>query len=828
MKSLICVGCCVLAALTAVLCMPAAAQVEQTTGTIKGIVRDAESGSPLHRANVLVEGTAYGAATDVDGSFELRGVPAGPQTLRASFVGYTTAKRAIMVAPAATMPVEIGLNPTILPGQTIVVTATRARERETPATFSNITARELAERYSTQDIPQILSELPSTTFYSENGNGIGYNYLNIRGFDQRRISVMINGIPQNDPEDHNVYWLDFPDLAANLNDIQVQRGAGSAFYGPPAIGGSVNLVTGFPMKGGVSLFSGYGSYNTRKYSAAVSSGLVDNRYVVFGRLSRMLSDGYRERSWIDFSSYYLGAVRYDETMTTQLNFYGGPIADHLAYYGISKEDAYARDSQRRRYNPISRPEEIENFSQPHYELLHEWRLNDRITLNNAIFLVTGEGFFDYDGSWAPYSYYRITPANGFSVTGDPDTLYIPSALIRAFVDNTQYGWLPRVQLDHGTGTLTVGAETRVHRSLHWGALRWGEELPAGVTPDYHYYEYRGAKDIFSLYGQELYRLSPDITLLLHLQYAYSRYRLYDEKYVGTEFTVPYHFLNPRIGVNVNVTEEINLYGHISRTSREPRLKNLYDAAESSTPVSWGAVTPQFGTRSDGSYNFRDPLVKPESLIGVEIGAGYRSDFLRASVNLYHMDFANEIIKSGRLDRFGQPVTGNADRTLHQGIELSAELTAVPGLTLSANTTISRNRLTRHAVYGYWNSSWPVRVVLDGNTIAGFPGLLANARVAYEYRGLHAALVLQHVGEFFTDNFQNPGAGRVDPGRRVDASTVLHAWLNAELPVAFLGMSLEARIQVNNLLDALYASHGEGDQFFPAAGRNVFASLRINL
>ena len=126
---------------------------------------------------------------------------------------------------------------------TVIVTTTQAHERETPATFSNLKEEQLSERYSVQDVPVLLSELPSMTFYSENGNGIGYNYVNLRGFDQRRLSVMINGVPQNDPEDHNVYWIDFPDLLGSTGSVQVQRGAGSAFYGPPAIGGSINLVT---------------------------------------------------------------------------------------------------------------------------------------------------------------------------------------------------------------------------------------------------------------------------------------------------------------------------------------------------------------------------------------------------------------------------------------------------------------------------------------------------------------------------------------------------------------------------------------------------------
>src|ERR1043166_1524661 len=141
----------------------------------------------------------------------------------------------------------------------VIVTATQARERETPVTFSTLTQAQLSERYSVQDIPVLLSDLPSMTFYSENGNGIGYNYVNLRGFDQRRLSVMINGVPQNDPEDHNVYWIDFPDLLGSTGSVQVQRGAGSAFYGPPAIGGSVNLIsTPFDLKPSVSLQSLFG------------------------------------------------------------------------------------------------------------------------------------------------------------------------------------------------------------------------------------------------------------------------------------------------------------------------------------------------------------------------------------------------------------------------------------------------------------------------------------------------------------------------------------------------------------------------------------------
>ncbi len=125
----------------------------------------------------------------------------------------------------------------------VIITATQARERETPATFSSFDRQQIVERTTVQDVPAVLSELPSIITYSENGNDIGYTHLTMRGFDERRVAVMVNGVPQNDPEDHIVYWIDMPDLLAYTQNVQVMRGAGSDFYGPPAIGGSINFTT---------------------------------------------------------------------------------------------------------------------------------------------------------------------------------------------------------------------------------------------------------------------------------------------------------------------------------------------------------------------------------------------------------------------------------------------------------------------------------------------------------------------------------------------------------------------------------------------------------
>jgi iron complex outermembrane recepter protein len=784
-------------------------------GIVRGRVEDKETHRFLSAVNVVVVGTGSGTTTDTSGRFLLLDIHPGSYQIRASLIGYQQQTQAITLGVSDTLQVSFSLQPSIIIGQPVVVTATRGRDRETPVTFSMLDGSALRERYTIQDVPSLLSELPSTTFYSESGTGLGYTYMNIRGFDSRRIAVMVNGIPQNDPEDHNVYWLDFPDMTASVEDIQVQRGAGSAFYGSPAIGGSVNLsTTRFAREKALTLLAGAGSYGTRKYSASFFSGLIDNRYEIHARLSKMMSNGYRDHAWVDFNSYFLGMIRYDETMTTQVNFYGGPIADGLAYYGIPRDAVKNREL--RRENPIKRPEEIENFSQPHFELLHEWRLSPSLRLDNTLFLVQGNGFFDYDGSWAPLSYYRITPSNGFAISGDPDTLYLPGALIRAQVTNKQWGWLPRISMQNDHGELILGGELRVHRSLHWGRLQWAEQIPAGVPLDHRHYEYRGAKDVASIYAHLLQEVSPDVKLMASLQYAFNRYRLYDERYVGTDFSVPYHFVNPRIGLNYNITDRWNLYTNVGFTSREPRLKNLYDAAEASTPASWGAVTPQFNQEGSGKLDFSKPLVKPEGLLDIELGGNYIAGNTRFAANLYWMEFSDEIVKSGQVDRFGQPITGNAERTRHQGLELSGKTALASILEIDGNISFSRNRFVRHRDYSSGNP-----VSLSGNPIAGFPDLIANLRLTCRLNSFTGSIIARYLGKQYTDN-------SMDERRTVDPFVV------SDLSIAYTfegiadATSLEARLQINNLLDRLYAAHGEGDQFFVGAERNLFFTIAVNM
>lgn len=812
-------------------------QIFPQVKSIQGIVKDSESKSPLQNANVLIKGTSTGTTSDEDGRFVLSGKFSESDTILISFVGYKNYSKQISQLNEDQIIVE--LQKIYLQSQTILVEASVGKKGITPIAFDKINKDEIQKDYVVQDVPNYLSQLPSTTFYSENGNGIGYNYLSIRGFDQRRISVSINGIPQNDPEDHNVYWLDFPDLLASTELIQVQRGAGSGVVGYPAVGGSINIITSpFSEKPQLSLSASYGSFNTKKYSASFSSGLINNKYSIYAKLSQIQSSGYRDLSWAKLNSYHLSAVRYDDKLTTQFNFYGGPISDGLAYTGVAKfavKDLNLRkqnfsyweaNANKYIYTLDRKPTEIENFSQPHFELLNEYQLNKKIKFNSALFLVIGSGFFDYDGSWAipafGYDDYFRLKSNGY------DSTMIPTnALIRAQVENKQFGWIPKFSFDHSNGNLVIGGEFRIHRSEHFGNIIFAENLPAGVTKDYQYYFYNGAKNIFSGFVHESYNLTNEINLLGELQLAYHKYEIFNEKYLGNDFSVDDLFLNPRVGINYKFSERQNVFLSFARVTREPRLKNYYDAAESS-----GGETPQFKLNNNGTYNFNSPLVKPETMNDLEIGTSFNNNFFSLNLNLYYMLFENEIVKNGKVDRFGQPITGNVDQTTHIGFEISSVVKILNGLELFGNASYSKNKITN----GKYFISETESIDISNNSISGFPEFLFNLGLQYNHNNIFIKLNAKYVGKFYSDNFdgrlseyliQFPGF--IDYTDNInDAYFTMDLFTSYEVNLLNSLTNSKIFIQVNNVFDNLYSAYAIGKEFFPAAERNFIAGIQVGL
>lgn len=813
----------VLTGLLLVVLSAGSAIAQTVSGRVVTQADDSLPGAQITLSDVRTSEIRYGAVADETGSFRMDGVRPGEYLLAASFVGYATYEELLLVSPGEFLQVEVSLAPRLLLQEEVIVTATRARSQITPITFTNLSARELEEQPSMKDLPVLLATLPSTTYYSENGNGIGYSTLRMRGFDQRRIAVAINGIPQNDPEDFNVFWINFFDVQQAIDDVQVQRGAGSAFYGPTGIGGAVNIVARpykpYPY---AEADVGYGSFDTRRYAVEANTGLLQDRYVVFGRLSRLLSDGYREWSWSEFYRFFAGVARYGDRSTLILQTYGGPQRDGLAFSGIPKSANADRNA--RRANPSSFTGDVEDFHQPHVELIHELDISHRASLHQSLFWMKGKGYFDFGGTFRSPQYLRLPDSwRGLSDAERQLPLFVvapdASLLFRAYLDQWQIGWLPHVALRHGFGETTLGAEARLHRSLRWGRMENAEALPmemVGSENDVRVYSFRGEKVISSAYARHLYRAGDRYAIQGDLQLTYRHYRVYDERYYGHHFRKPYVFINPRIGITIRPEQPLSAYASLAWANREPRLKSLYDGEEAGA-----GFEPRFERRSDGTFDYDRPLVEPERLVDAELGLRIQRDRYRLLANVFWMEFWDEIVPSGGLDQFGVPRTGNADRTRHIGLEIEGEVALSRHLSLYGNATLSRNRFVRFTEFVSSAGGEPIGLTRDGNPIAGFPEQMGNVGMRYAAAGLVARLNATAAGRQYVDNSGgSPGDDFV-----VDPYVLVNASLQYEPPFAD---GLRLSFDVNNALDSKVLLFGNvgvtGPQFFPTATRHAFWSI----
>ncbi|MFB6247914.1 MAG: carboxypeptidase regulatory-like domain-containing protein, partial [Salinibacter sp.] len=503
--------------------LPAQPAPDRAPAVVAGRVTRAPTGAPLAGANVVLRDPAtgqhrHGTSTDSTGAFRLRGVSPGRYRLAVSFVGYARHVEPLTLAAGETTRDTIALRRRSLPQDQVVVTTRRAEPRVAPVTTSDLTAPEIDRRLGVRDLPSLLGETPSTTFHSQNGSGIGYSTLRIRGFDQRRIAVSINGVPQNDPEDFNVFWVNLYGMEPSIEDVQVQRGAGASLYGSVGIGGAINVVTDpFEPEPYVRARVGGGSFGTRRLSATANSGLLGDRYVLNARVSRVVSDGYRENAWAAFTRFFGGLARYGDRSTLKVQAFGGVQRDGLAFRGIPKS---ANDSDTaRRQNPSAVSDDTERFRPPQVHLNHEWRFSPNWTLDQTAFWIKGEGYFDFGANYRSADYLRLPddaavggetltdaererPLFNFGVAPD-------DVILRGVLDQHQVGWIPTVVYEDGTTETTLGLEARLHRSLRWGRIQEaGPAIPdAVVGPDagHRLWEYRGEKIITSAFASHLFR-----------------------------------------------------------------------------------------------------------------------------------------------------------------------------------------------------------------------------------------------------------------------------------------------------------------------------------
>ncbi|MEJ2582267.1 MAG: TonB-dependent receptor, partial [Acidobacteriota bacterium] len=634
----------------------AASSSAASAGELPGTLTDFITGEPI--AGAGIRGTAPGfelsTTTAFDGSFALDLPDPPPSSLRLTVEssGYQTLDLNLTDLEHTQL---LSLQAHPLFTSEIEVTGLRAKIGETPVTVGNIDREEIERLYWAQDVPIFLSTTPGFYAYNDSGNGIGYSYFFLRSFDMRRTAVSLNGVPLNDAHSHGLFFIDLADFLSTTGDVQVQRGVGTNLYGGSAIGGSIDLRTRQPLvepRLRVEAFAG--AFNTSRFTLEYDSGLIDEQWAATFRYSRVRSDGYRDQSWVEMWNYFASIVRYGEATTARLNLFGGPETSHLAYEGVSRAylDGDITGDRRvdRRYNPLEYENEIDEFFQPHFQLVHSWQVNDNLVFQNTFFYFMGDGAFQQfkKDRWFPE--YGLEPFPG----PDGELIDTTDLVRRREVDEWDGGWIPSVEWSHATGrgSLQAGAAIRLHSGRHFGVVRWAQYYPPELAPDHRYYDYMLDKKTVQPFVQETWRFNRRWNLMAGLTWTSHRYEMHDDKLEGVDFDASFSYLLPRLGLSFHPDERWSLYGNISRGGREPAFRDLYD------PQDYWAPPPQD--------------LDPEELTDFELGARYTWRTGGANLNVYYLDFDNAIVWAGGLDNNGDPVTANGAVTEHKGVELDLE------------------------------------------------------------------------------------------------------------------------------------------------------------
>jgi iron complex outermembrane recepter protein len=715
----------------------------------------------------------------------------------------------------------------------VVVTASRYGT-DVHLSHSDLTGSELRRRQSASELPLLLQDLPGVFAYSDAGSGLGYTYLKIRGFDQRRVAVLINGVPQNDPEDHQVYWVNLPDLGSSLEDVQVQRGVTNSVGGVAAIGGTVNLVTellGDEPRGRAAFE--VGSFGTSRTMLSYQTGELGQGFATGLRISQQRSDGFRERSGTDqWAVFWTGRWRNDAHQVQANVFTGHELTQHAWLPAPASILA-----QNRRYNPETYWNAVDDFRQPQYQLHWEWDLRANLQLRQSFYHIHGEGFYENFRARRRAEMFSLDAAFPERYAADDRVDLIRTKWVR----KDQTGWAPTLRWEHPGGRLLIGGDGYVFHGSHWGeVLQAGPGSGgAGLRPDdipdgLQYYDYSGDKRAWSIYANERWEFVRGLTLLADVQY---QHRYFDFRhgevgnFVGPDrhaFTVSHDFFNPKGGLFWQTPwavagGQVGLYAHAGITHREPSDSDLWGAFAGPDDL---GVSPLFAaseliTDPQGTpvyTRWRGSLIEPEKVYNYEAGLAWRGRRLSATVNGYWMDFRNEIVPTGYWDDERGTLRTNAEKTLHRGLELGLRWQPHPDHRLTVGASRSWNEYDRFRFIA------PDGSVEDysGNPIALFPGSLVSATWSSRQGPLAADLRLRYLGRQYLDNTG-------DRARTIVPSTVLDLALFYDLGRAGVAAlsGLEVTLRVQNLLDEDYETSGYHDEwdygenmYIPGASRSV--------
>ncbi len=708
---------------------------------LSGNVKDNKTSESLAGAHIIIENTYNHAISGADGVFRIKNLKSGTYVLTASFMGYEDFSKEIILI--SNFEIEILMKPKAILEQEIVISATRATAKS-PMTFQNISKKEIRKVNLGQDLPVLLGNTPSVVTTSDAGAGVGYSGMRIRGTDMTRINVTINGIPLNDPESQEVYWVNMPDFASSVDNVQIQRGVGTSANGAAAFGASINIQT-LQLKplAYAEINSSAGSYGTFKNNFSFGTGLLNGKWAIDGRLSKISSDGYIDRASSNLKSFFVSGGYYSEKSIFKVNIFSGNEITYQAWNGIP-HDSLATN---RTYNPSGQyidadgkiayyNNETDNYQQDHFQFIYSHAVNKYLNLNSALFYVKGFGYYENYKMDQPFASYGLQDVRVV------DVIITQSDMIcRKYLDNDFYGATFSANYDNQKKIkASVGGSWNYYDGDHFGTTNWAK-YASNSTPDKHWYENNGKKNQYDIFAKIHAQFTKKLSIYedLQLRGIYYKIKGTEDELQNISQNHYFFFFNPKFGLLYDFSENQQAYFSVAVANREPTRSDYREADENHSP-------------------------KSEKLTDLEAGYSFSSSRLKISTNLFLMNYKNQLVLTGEINNVGAPIFTNVPKSYRAGIEFLGGLKISNQLKWEVNATYSQSKINDFTEFiDNWNPPYNQILTNLGKTDLSFsPQIIINSVFTFEpIKNISLSLVSKYVGKQFIDNTSSENR-KLDP------------------------------------------------------------------
>lgn len=794
--------------------------------SLSGSVRD-RSGQSLIGATVQLQESNTVTVTDEFGRFIFPRVNDGSYTLVIRFIGFKETSQSVSVTGNDVhVPFVLEENATVT--DEVVVTATRANEK-TAITYTDVNKQTIQKQNFGQDLPFILNWTPSVVTTSDAGAGVGYTGIRIRGSDATRVNVTINGIPYNDSESQGTFWVNISDIASSAQSIQIQRGVGTSTNGAGAFGATLNLQTNTRNDEPYArIVSSAGSFGTFRNTLSFGTGLINDKWVIDGRVGKIVSDGFIDRATSDLKSYYFSAGYYSgKTMIKGIAF-GGNERTYQAWYGVPRsrlnndtegmlataanegwneeQTQLLLNSNSRTFNPYTYKDQVDNYQQDHLQLHLSQGIIDGLNANISLHYTPGKGYFEEYRIDNDFEDYGIEPA-----VIDGTTIESTDLIRRRWLKSDFYGATFSLNYEKEKLNLIFGGGWNRYACDHFGEIIWAAVSP--VPAGYRYYYNFGDKRDLNLYAKATYDLTSKLSGFLDVQYRRIDYKTYgiENKLNELDVNTTFNFFNPKAGLTYFINDNNHVYASASIGNREPVRDDFTDAPSGKTP-------------------------KAESMVDIEAGYKTKGESYLLSANVYGMFYKNQLVLTGQVNDVGASLRTNVPKSHRIGIELDGAVRLSRHLQWTANVTLSENKIDNftEVIYDYgedFDEYNEVNIQHKNTDISFSPSVIFGSGFTVKpAKNVDVTLLSKYVGRQFLDNTSNPD-------RAIDAYAVQDLRMSYTMRPRFM-KELSLSVLINNLLDVEYESNGytwayrgAGTEFreyyyFPQAGRNVMVMLSL--